>query len=462
MKLPIPQDWDGETWQCIEIQWPDSDTWRAILLGALSQYILGRLWDERTGTITDIQQVGWAIWNKNSPLNACGGETIPDNGTTPPIPFFGGWEGYFEDSEEYEMNGPCPPVKIENGILYYWWCCQWQEIGALSVVPQPIEDIPPWEETDTFSACGKASAIIESLYLIADGVWDNKDGPDYILNIGAVDNLLPQYDLNNYGIMGLLRGARSLDDTYTQSEFLNTTYKLQFLCQLAPLLTADNSGVNDDLYKQLLGLVASIYPSDTVTWWQGLLGTFGQSILSEIAVAGAGDTTADCTCPGELDPLTEPTANGWYLGPKLDDVVISNNGSEGYKAGCMTDIPEHDVFGCCWDGIVTGDQNVEVKPMNAATGPCEGLGTSIWGDSSALPSLQNCASVNNTVGLELWGYGGWTACNGGQSWNNTPETPDFGGGVTLAAEWQIGFNKVSTLTVRGFRWIHNINSPSHS
>jgi len=71
VKNTIPNDWDGETWQCIQIRWPESDFWIAYLRGLLTYATRGRAWDERTGNIIAAQNVGWQIVERNIDLCAC-------------------------------------------------------------------------------------------------------------------------------------------------------------------------------------------------------------------------------------------------------------------------------------------------------------------------------------------------------------------------------------------------------
>lgn len=66
-RVPIPDDWDGTSYCCQIISWPDSDAWNGILLGLLTWPTRGRFWDERTGTVTVAQEIGQEILAKNSP-----------------------------------------------------------------------------------------------------------------------------------------------------------------------------------------------------------------------------------------------------------------------------------------------------------------------------------------------------------------------------------------------------------
>lgn len=68
IRMPIPQDWDGETWRCWAVEWPDSITWNAYLRGFINEPSVGRYWDERTGSVTAAQAIGREIWNRNRPM----------------------------------------------------------------------------------------------------------------------------------------------------------------------------------------------------------------------------------------------------------------------------------------------------------------------------------------------------------------------------------------------------------
>ncbi len=54
MKMPIPDDWGGESFCDYSIRWPDSSSWRIILRGLLSNPSLVAFWDERTGDVTEV------------------------------------------------------------------------------------------------------------------------------------------------------------------------------------------------------------------------------------------------------------------------------------------------------------------------------------------------------------------------------------------------------------------------
>jgi hypothetical protein len=56
MKMPIPDDWNGEDCKRLAVCWPDSSKWIAILHGLIETPGQGRFWDEATGNIIATQE----------------------------------------------------------------------------------------------------------------------------------------------------------------------------------------------------------------------------------------------------------------------------------------------------------------------------------------------------------------------------------------------------------------------
>lgn len=77
MKVPIPDDWDGETWTCWEINVPVSNKWRAIMFGLAESLATGRFWDERTGSVISAQVVGRTIADQVQQQEPCDNECPP-------------------------------------------------------------------------------------------------------------------------------------------------------------------------------------------------------------------------------------------------------------------------------------------------------------------------------------------------------------------------------------------------
>lgn len=78
--MPIPWDWDGESWECWAVEWPKSPLWQAILMGFVQTPSRGRFWDESTGDLLDVLITGREIDNRNNPLKevlmACNEDTL--------------------------------------------------------------------------------------------------------------------------------------------------------------------------------------------------------------------------------------------------------------------------------------------------------------------------------------------------------------------------------------------------
>ena len=68
MRLPIPNDWDGQSYCAYHICWPDSTKWKALLMGWLTRPKRGWTWDEKTGDLMAVIEIGQQIYDLNIPL----------------------------------------------------------------------------------------------------------------------------------------------------------------------------------------------------------------------------------------------------------------------------------------------------------------------------------------------------------------------------------------------------------
>lgn len=79
MEMPIPDDWDGESFCRWAVCWPDSDQWKAILYGLIEMPHQGRFWDFSTGHFLTVREQFKPSYDYNFVLKevimACG-----DNG----------------------------------------------------------------------------------------------------------------------------------------------------------------------------------------------------------------------------------------------------------------------------------------------------------------------------------------------------------------------------------------------
>jgi len=82
MEMPIPNDWDGETFCRYMVCWPDSTLWRAILLGQLTEPGRGWFWDANTGHLLDTLTAFRSTMDENISLRgvvmACNDDQFTD------------------------------------------------------------------------------------------------------------------------------------------------------------------------------------------------------------------------------------------------------------------------------------------------------------------------------------------------------------------------------------------------
>lgn len=71
MKMPIPDDWDGVSYCCYSIKWPQSELWEAILLGQVTEAGRGFFWDERTGNVVIASMAIRETFDYNFDLRSC-------------------------------------------------------------------------------------------------------------------------------------------------------------------------------------------------------------------------------------------------------------------------------------------------------------------------------------------------------------------------------------------------------
>lgn len=469
MKLPIPSDWSGD-WLCVKIDWPDSVEYVALLAGLLSMLGRGRLYDETTGVISDAQQVGRDIWARNWPLRGCDASVLDgDKGSVPDIPDSTLTGAIMALGEVFMATVTGQVIGVEWRGCELWVktypCCEWHLVGAPCDMAAQDTD-PAWPEDSTYSACGKAYAMVGAIYTIAEGVWDNKDGITYWASAvdGSIDSLLPGVDVSNQGLLALLNGARALDDTYTDTDMFDGDTRQRYLCMIAALLDADSYGITDLQYDQLKSTVQQVYPTDQVGWWQGVITSIGKSGLSRLAAAAATDTSQDCDCPSAaVEVPTEPNSAGWYLSAPYDAYVVTYVNSSAPERHLLINLtPDHDVFGAVWTQEL--NDYINYKVMSAY-----GLDPALkdWGMDTSLNEHEYKTRVcwgPASLWDSVFGSGAYYHLGTGNLSSTTPASPSAvgvaGSRQGLAAESV--YNHGGTITVSQLRLLHNVNSPSHS
>lgn len=213
-------------------------------------------------------------------------------------------------------NCPEPPVKIVDGVLWYFHCCQWVKIGnvgALDTGEPPPDDmwVTPSNPNPTYSACGMANAIVNAIYAVAQAAWEENDNPYFWQWPGHVNDALPGYDLKDkYSIEAVIEGGilRAPPWSLSEEEVFDAVSKQQVLCHLVrsfsdtigDLTDADFDAINN-AFNQSLGFEVAIFGAAA--------NAIGKAQLTTIAKLSALDTDADCDCP-ELPPGV-PVSYDW-------------------------------------------------------------------------------------------------------------------------------------------------------
>jgi len=339
MRLVIPDDWDGVTWRSVCIQFPESDLWLALLNGMLSQWRRGRLWDESTGSVLDAIAIGQEIWERSADLPTCDGTPTPPEIIE--IIRRVGCEVYPDEGDEDNMgscNGPQPPVKIEDGHLWYWWCCEWLDLGALpGAAAEDVVD--PWEDLDpapTYSACSKAKAIVDVIYLVADTVWENQGAAPWQY-VGLIEDVIPGHnDLDDNQIISAFLAAIALNAVYDYADVFDVNDKQQLLCGVVRLLDDTAAGITRTQWDQMIGVINTVYGEGISDFFRNCADAIGPSDMREITALNSIEAGYDCSCPdpAQYDPTTEwETDWSHYWNFLLDDYVWLPGAVTAYIAG---------------------------------------------------------------------------------------------------------------------------------
>jgi len=317
MKLPIPDDWDGKTFECFQIEWPNSPLWIAMLNGWLSQMGRGRTWNETTGSILDTMAVGLEIWERNQPLRTCAGQAIePDDQTL--LEHIAGvcWFGDCEDTM------PCIDIshmlKIENGHLYALdGCCVWQDIGALDPV-DGLGDTPlevPDGDPPTYNACGKAYAGARIIRDVAVSCWEQYDSYPWEF-IPLVEEDVHQ-DLKDLAVIAaVLQAGIMVPLGYTIEEVCSDNFVQWLRCQLYGKFADNAATATEDDFLSARSLIRGHFMPDVykMNFYDYVMDAIGWQTFAKYIALGASQPDVDCDCPETEEPPIPPTDGVWWSG----------------------------------------------------------------------------------------------------------------------------------------------------
>lgn len=319
----IPDDWDNDEWQCIKLYWPKSSQWEAILRGVLTAMARGRTWDRNTGIIRDAQSVGWEIFRRSWPFVPCnakcnGGANETDNCSNI---MDGVWAGDIvgccedkDDCEVIEMscNSPGIPIKIEGGKLWYWHCCQWELVGAIEGA---VADVPEdWagdpDDTD-FYACGKANAIVETIFGVTKSVWDERDNYPWQWS-SHIKSDWPGLQLStNYIAIAVTQAILCTTLGFDETDWNNDGNKQKARQRIAAILGDDALPLTDAQWWSIRSIIAGLFDltqAPLTNLMVNCCDVIGKNDMSNVAILGA--TNADANC----DQYTESWGDVYWTG----------------------------------------------------------------------------------------------------------------------------------------------------
>lgn len=355
----VPTDWDGESWSCIALQWPDSEQFRALLIGLLYTLTRGRSYDRDRGTIKTGQVYGWEIFNRNYPLNSCDGEELTFEEASP-------CSGGLIVLQEDDMGQVVTNVYVDTAtgelVVEFGPCCVFRyPIAAGQVEPGEYEwepetpGIPPDIETPAdpmvYTKCGKASIYVERIEAVARAAWDNRLTPYQMAD--AIKQANPGYSVAMEDVTNLWIAAIELSaiELLADSDIFNVDFLEDLKCYIYAR-TADNEakGLSKTEWNIMLTGWLTAYPfvseqpdldvvADLIVanWWYVVMAfVLGYERSMQIMGESIGQT-GDCTRCEEgpaIDPdlPTESLPSGYYLGHNLaaevtrfDDGAVAHN-----------------------------------------------------------------------------------------------------------------------------------------
>lgn len=494
VQLPIPDDWESGEYECVQILWPNSPKWLALLAGFITSPSRGRYWKGTTGSILEAQEIGRELDGINLPFMSCAGTEIIIQKEY--------IRQYIEAEESDFLMSLCgynpKAFKIENGQLWVRdFCGEWVAIGSITAtsggeVP-PIEEIPdPPPDGYTYStACAKVSKIAVMAYnIVAQGVVS-------IEGAGALDpwdfyndmnDAFQGIDLAFNDVMNLFFMLPYANAFGVTGELLETGYIDQLKCHWEELVSDGNQGITSDEYDAMKGAMKealrahrtddaySGFGQTMRNIWEHAIKSIGAKDVEKLSYWAQPAPGEDCACPEPFDPnaATDPDANGWYWSALMNGPVTAiphlPGGSFpydtwGYPYAAIT--ADHDVYGMRWSHqvLVAGS----IVSMKRSNDPAPGIPYDFRfseSNSGNLPWSGDFCMVADSLYASLF-----PASEYDNSWkfndkvSSVIASPKATAGqkciFTISAQVS-NDNNPGSMQIYGFRLLHNVNSPSHA
>jgi len=266
-QLPIPDDWNGEDWLCLQVQWPNSVKYRALLAGFLSYLGRGRAYDRDTGSIKDAQEIGWEIFYRNTPFVPCVEQEEPTEQPSPgEYPCDWAYENVEPYESEDEMACYIDALECREGVLWYRMCGKWYPVEGCTEGQTPPsetdEDVIPSETPEQAESwkCSKATVIVNKLFEVAEAALDNALTLDFIGNVQDAVGM----DLNNAALRSLHIQIAIM--TVLQLEEIRDDWTLErkadMICDLSKRLDGSNNDIGPNQWDIIKNEVTTSFAPD--------------------------------------------------------------------------------------------------------------------------------------------------------------------------------------------------------
>lgn len=489
MKLPIPNDWLADGWMCVNVQWPDSPQWVGILSGLLTAIMRGRLWDETTGSVIDVQQIGYEIHDRNFPFVFCseGGGSESDESIEYRV-----ISGFEEMADIMSLCGYNPKAfKVENGALWVRdFCGEWVQIGAINT-PPPDDGITPGvydpdPDYNTFYPCGMARAVGDLMSDLADYIWSESDSTLPIFMVAKAQNHVG-LDLNNLWTLNAVTQANIMKGVVigswgtmniSQEDMHPADWDDYLVCAIKSQFGSDDGAFDvDSLFSAIGSAIDARWPlaadAENVfmrNYWSHIKDAIGKGNVADVANSGALDDTAVCDCEA-ASMSYGPTSSGWYLGPLHTETGIPVPLGGAYPdwgyAQALEVVP-HDVYGVFFQSFNLSRTFGTFKPTNPPA-PFDSTPDFEMNKTNSESFYKNQAylAAGNGAANELINVFGLQSSQ--YTNNNVIAISDIINTPIASAGDKVGFSMSMQKDAGGsgtmsFRWawLHNTNSPSHS
>ena len=469
MQIPIPNDWDEETWECLTIQWPKSVSWLGLFVGFVSQPGRGRFWDARTGSIVGVQSIGKEIFKRNYPFLLCE-DFAGEHGLITPdaCPTCGGGVFIVEDSD---MGQVVTNVYIEEKelVVEFGQCCEKRYPFSQDAVAALTEGAiagDDWPGGTEFTACGKAGALADLLFLVGSNCFDEVDNFPWQW-VGHIKDDVPGVSLDaGYLTLAVVNALALVGTGVGATEMFGGDVLQDTTCKLLGHFAADYE-TPDDLKTVLHDTVQGMYGLDfrKIAFWGSVIEAIGTTEARNAALSGATDTDRNCDCQDVLDGETEPTAAGWYWSAKENEVCwpLPDDNSWVYPFNAYP--CKHDVFGVAFQvDVITGSPERIKRSNDPAPGITHDV--DMCNDNSDYLAWDTLhAQCSAPAFAELFPSGGAVnLSDAGGLWSNNPALPvaDKNELALFTISTREDLGETAGVCLKNVRWLFNENSPSHS